>query len=113
MADELRDHPGGGGRVGFTAALAVVLLLAAVGGGYYFATKERDAAREADTQAGTSQEPARVERQPPKPPVPSDAPQVFEGKVVRLDSPGKNLALAADGGTRRPIVEDDGSKMLF
>ena len=60
--------------------------------------------------------------QPPKPPAPADAPQVFTGKVVPLPSPqgkpgakaeDRGLALLGDDGTSHPLIEDDGSKMLF
>lgn len=60
--------------------------------------------------------------QPPKPPAPPDAPQVFTGKVVPHATPkgktgakpgDRGLALVADDGTAHPLVEDGGSKMLF
>jgi hypothetical protein len=103
MSDDSRDGPG------LLAAALVVLLLAAAGGGLYFVVMQRGAARQAERAARDA---AEAQRQPSEVPVPSDAPQVFEGKVVQ--KPGDNgLALVADDGTSHPVIEDDGSRMLF
>jgi hypothetical protein len=59
---------------------------------------------------------------PPKPAATPPTPRVFTGKVVPLPTPpgqagpkseSRGVALVADDGTTYPLVEDDGSKMLF
>src|SRR5690242_8343595 len=98
MSDDSRDGPGL-----ITAVLVFLLLLAlAGGGGFYFVVKQRSATRQAEMRAVEAERAARdaaeAQRQTPEAPAPSDAPQVFEGKVVQ--KPG-GLALVADGGTSR------------
>src|SRR5581483_9735694 len=60
--------------------------------------------------------------QPPKSPARADTPRVFTGKVVLHSAPpGKSGAkpgdrraeLVGDDGTTHPLIEDDGSRMLF
>ncbi len=60
--------------------------------------------------------------QPPKPPAPAAETKAYTGKVVApaapKDKPGakpdeRGLVLVTDDGTTYPLIEDDGSKMLF
>lgn len=83
---------------GRTVAVLLALLVA-VGGGFYVT-----AGRWEPTPA------AVVRAEEPRPPqsVPANTPRTFEGTVVRHAG---GLALV-DGGTTRPLVEDDGARMF-
>ena len=120
MVDEFRGDPQDRERSMIAVVLVTVLLLAAAGGGVFVITWHRTVTRQAELRAVEAElmarEAAEAARRVPGPSTPSDKPQVFTGRAIRLPEKAGatgGLVLEGDDGVIRPIVEDAGSRKLF